>query len=71
MCYFDGMKKQTSGTHLDLTLAFLRDLKKHNNREWFAAQRERYDTARAAFEDFVDDLIIRYNAIEPVHGLRA
>ncbi len=65
------MTKKTSGTHLDLTLAFLRDLKKHNDREWFAAQRERYDTARAAFEDFVDDLIIHYNEIEPVHGLQA
>ncbi len=65
------MKNPASGTHLDLTLAFLGSLKNHNNREWFAAQSERYDTARAAFEDFVDDLIIRYNEIEPVHGLPA
>lgn len=56
--------------HLDLTLAFLRDLKAHNDREWFTANRERYDTARAAFEDVVDDVILAYNEVEPVHGLQ-
>ena len=27
------------------TLKFLRDLKRNNNREWFAANRERYEHA--------------------------
>ena len=31
-------------------IGFLEQLEQHNDREWFAAHRERYDEARAAFE---------------------
>ena len=39
------------------TLAFLTDLKKHNERAWFAANRKRYEAARADFVQLVDALI--------------
>ena len=39
------------------TLAFLTDLKKHNARAWFAANRKRYEAARADFIQLVDALI--------------
>ena len=32
---------------LPSTLSFLKDLKKHNNRDWFEANRERYDAAKS------------------------
>lgn len=40
-----------------LTLEFLRLLKKNNNREWFNANKAKYETARQEFEVFVQDLI--------------
>lgn len=39
------------------TLAFLADLKRNNNRAWFAAHRPRYEAARAEFIQLVDALI--------------
>ena len=39
------------------TLKFLKSLKKNNNREWFASNREKYDLARADFENFIAELI--------------
>jgi uncharacterized protein (TIGR02453 family) len=47
------------------TLAFLVDLKKHNNRAWFAANRKRYETARADFIQLVDALIAGIAHREP------
>ncbi|MGH2605131.1 MAG: DUF2461 family protein, partial [Anaerolineales bacterium] len=36
---------------------FLRDLKRNNNREWFVAQRARYEAAvRGPFQEFIGDL---------------
>jgi uncharacterized protein (TIGR02453 family) len=55
---------------LEPTLKFLRQLKKNNNREWFAAHRDAYEAARAPYEALVENLIVAYNAIEPVHGLQ-
>jgi uncharacterized protein (TIGR02453 family) len=40
------------------TFAFLNDLKINNNREWFNANKERYETAKKEFEDFIDKLIL-------------
>jgi len=39
------------------TIQFLKDLKKNNNREWFAANKSRYEEAKTEFENFLDTLI--------------
>ncbi len=39
------------------TLSFLGDLEKHNNREWFDKNRDRYQRAKKDFENFVQQLI--------------
>lgn len=54
------------------TLAFLKKLKKNNNREWFEKHRGDYEVARADFEVFVAKLISRY-AVEDkdLEGLQA
>ena len=38
-------------------LSFLRDLQRHNDREWFQSHSERYADARVIFRDFIGDLI--------------
>ena len=47
------------------TLEFLADLKKHNTREWFAANRKRYEAAREEFIQLVDVLIAGLGHFEP------
>lgn len=47
------------------TLSFLRDLQKNNNRDWFNANRERYEKARADFEAFTGKLIALLQKDEP------
>ena len=49
-------------------LAFLRDLKAHNDRGWFESNRPRYEAARAAFEGLVGDLISRFGAVDDLCG---
>lgn len=39
------------------TLAFLKSLKKNNNKPWFDKNREKYDLAKADFEIFVTELL--------------
>ena len=39
------------------TLQFLKDLNRNNNREWFAANKDRYIAAKADVADFVEKLI--------------
>jgi uncharacterized protein (TIGR02453 family) len=46
------------------TFAFLADLKKHNDREWFQANKERYLNAKADFEKLVGDLIRAISAFD-------
>ena len=36
---------------------FLRDLQKNNNREWFQANKGRYEEAKSEFETFINALI--------------
>jgi len=51
---------------MDTTLfEFLRDLKSNNNREWFQANKGRYEQARLAFESFINDLIPLIRNIDP------
>lgn len=47
------------------TLKFLKDLKKNNNREWFAENKEVYERAKADFESFLAQLIEKLSAIYP------
>lgn len=56
------------GTELAVVFDFLRRLKAHNERPWFEAHRADYERARLAFEDFVQDLILRFDPIEPLAG---
>jgi uncharacterized protein (TIGR02453 family) len=57
------MKK--TGFNAKLVLAYLRDLKKNNDRDWFHASKDRYDEARAEFKSFVQDLIHDVAKAEP------
>lgn len=43
------------------TFDFLKNLSANNNREWFAANRVRYEAAKENAEDFVDALIAKMN----------
>lgn len=45
---------------------FLRDLKTNNNREWFQANKGRYNKARAVFESFIDELIPLIRTVDPL-----
>lgn len=47
------------------TLQFLSDLKDNNNKEWFTANKARYESAKKEFEQFVDDLIARIASFDP------
>jgi uncharacterized protein (TIGR02453 family) len=42
---------------MDSVLPFLQDLRKHNDRAWFEANRTRYTAAQAAFNRMVEQLI--------------
>ena len=48
------------------TLAFIRDLQKNNDRDWFAANKTRYDAAREDFIFFLDNLLVGAAAFEPL-----
>lgn len=53
------------------TLAFLKDLDKHNDRDWFLAHKERYQAALENMRDFAEALIERMNRhdrLEEVNG---
>jgi uncharacterized protein (TIGR02453 family) len=53
---------------------FLRDLKTNNNREWFAANKERYQTELVSLEHFADALLRelnRYDVIETASGKKS
>jgi len=47
------------------TLQFLAELKENNNKEWFTANKPRYETAKKEFEQFVDGLITRIASFDP------
>jgi uncharacterized protein (TIGR02453 family) len=54
------------------TLTFLSDLRLNNDREWFNANRKRYETARSDFEVFVQALIDEITKLDPIfRGLEA
>lgn len=47
------------------TFKFLKDLAKNNNKEWFTANKKRYETAKADFENFVTELIANITKFDP------
>jgi TIGR02453 family protein len=54
------------------TMQFLSDLKKHNDREWFAANRKRYEDARNNFTAFIQEVINEITSFDPIlKGLEA
>ena len=50
------------------SLSFIHDLKKNNNRDWFQANRARYDEAREEFLEFVGNLIHEIQVFDPSVG---
>lgn len=50
------------------TFKFLKDLAKNNNKEWFTANKKRYDAAKADFELFVTELIQQVAKFDPAIG---
>lgn len=54
------------------TLYFLSDLKLNNDRDWFSANRKRYDEARSNFETFVQAVLDEIVIFDPIYkGLEA
>ena len=56
------------------TIEFLKALEVNNNREWFAAQKERYLAAQSNMIDFVDEVLIlmkRHDHIENETGKKS
>lgn len=47
------------------TLAFLSNLKKNNNREWFEKNRKLYETIRESYIQVIDELIGKIAAFDP------
>ena len=47
------------------TLAFLKELRKNNNRDWFKYNKPTYEAARYNVEQFLDDLIARISKFDP------
>jgi uncharacterized protein (TIGR02453 family) len=54
------------------TLEFLSDLKRHNDRDWFTRNRNRYEQAKVNYESFVQALIDEISSFDPIlKGLEA
>lgn len=49
----------------EATMRFLADLRANNSREWFTANKPRYETANAEFHAFVDSVIERVALFDP------
>lgn len=56
------------------TLAFISDLKKNNDRDWFAENKKRYELERTHFAEFAEDLLNlmrQHDNIETVSGKKS
>ena len=49
-----------------VTVDFLRDLKKNNNREWFEANKKRYQASHAEVCDFAEAVLAGLNKIDSI-----
>jgi uncharacterized protein (TIGR02453 family) len=47
------------------TLTFLKELQKHNNKEWFDAHRPDYEIAKTNFRGFIEELIAEIAKFDP------
>ena len=47
------------------TFSFLKDLKTHNNRDWFTANKSRLEEAKGEFESFIAELIPHIATFDP------
>lgn len=55
---------------MKIIIDFLKELQQNNNREWFKANKSKYDTSREAFEEFVGLLIHEISDFDPaISGL--
>lgn len=61
----------TATPNLGLTLVFLDELTRNNNKSWFDSHRPAYETARATFEQFINILIDDFRASDRLEGLSA
>ncbi len=61
---------QTS-PNLGLTLHFLDELSRNNNKAWFDEHRPAYETARQAFYNLIDDVIDEFRGPDRLMGLSA
>lgn len=52
------------------TLEFLMDLSIHNNRDWFAENKPRYEVAKTNFKDFGNALLEEMNKIDHIDQLK-
>ncbi|MEA5458508.1 DUF2461 domain-containing protein [Arcicella sp. LKC2W] len=52
------------------TFEFLKDLKNNNNREWFHANKKRYDHVKATFEETIKELIVSIGEFENMTGVQ-
>lgn len=53
-------------------IPFLLDLSKNNNKDWFTANKDRYQQAFTEFKDFIDQLILHLAITDPsLNGLAA
>ena len=50
------------------SLSFIRDLKKNNHKEWFHANRSRYEESRSEFLVFIQHLINEIQVFDPTVG---
>lgn len=58
--------------NISVIFQFLKELSANNNREWFNAHREQYDTARYEFENLLTLLISRISLFdESIRGIEA
>jgi uncharacterized protein (TIGR02453 family) len=48
---------------------FLENLKENNNRDWFHANKEAYQQAKASFDDFINEMIPVLRSIDPLIDL--
>jgi len=53
---------------IDGVLDFLRDLRAHNDRIWFEANRARYEAARATFMSLLGDIVGAFGAVDDIGG---
>ena len=57
--------------NLGLILGFLDELSQNNNKAWFDKHRPTYETARATFEQLINNLIDKFRISDHLEGLSA